>query len=187
MRHRLIAGRGDRFPVYDRSGKRYRYRRDEPGFGHDTHDVDPRLHHLGRRRVEGAGRHGIRPDYRRRGLYGAFHGGRFHYRLKDRLLAGEHTRQARDLEILRHTSFCRYGRRRDLDIEPDVRFHAGQLAAPQANAMAAVIEPLMSGSGAPWALYAIGAVLAVVLNFCKIPALAFALGMFIPLDLIRRF
>ena len=62
-------------------------------------------------------------------------------------------------------------------------FATGQLAAPQANAMAAVIEPLMSGSGAPWALYAIGAVLAVVLNFCKIPALAFALGMFIPLDL----
>lgn len=51
-------------------------------------------------------------------------------------------------------------------------FTTGQLAAPQANAMAAVIEPLMSGSGAPWALYAIGAVLAVVLNFCKIPALA---------------
>ena len=62
-------------------------------------------------------------------------------------------------------------------------FTSGQLAAPQANAMAAVIEPLMSGSGAPWALYAIGAVLAVVLNFCKIPALAFALGMFIPLEL----
>ena len=51
-------------------------------------------------------------------------------------------------------------------------FTTGQLAAPQANAMAAVIEPLMSGSGAPWALYAIGAILAVVLNFCKIPALA---------------
>lgn len=62
-------------------------------------------------------------------------------------------------------------------------FTNGQLAAPQANAMAAVIEPLMSGAGAPWALYAIGAVLAVVLNFCKIPALAFALGMFIPLEL----
>lgn len=47
-------------------------------------------------------------------------------------------------------------------------FTSGQLAAPQANAMAAVIEPLMSGSGAPWALYAIGAVLAIILNFCKI-------------------
>ncbi len=62
-------------------------------------------------------------------------------------------------------------------------FTSGQIAAPQANAMAAVIEPLMSGSGAPWALYAIGAVLAIILNFCKIPALAFALGMFIPLEL----
>lgn len=62
-------------------------------------------------------------------------------------------------------------------------FTSGQLAAPQANAMAAVIEPLMSGSGASWALYAIGAVLAIILNFCKIPALAFALGMFIPLEL----
>lgn len=62
-------------------------------------------------------------------------------------------------------------------------FTSGQLAAPQANAMAAVIELLMSGSGAPWALYAIGAVLAIILNFCKIPALAFALGMFIPLEL----
>ena len=62
-------------------------------------------------------------------------------------------------------------------------FTSGQLAAPQANAMAAVIEPLMSGSGAPWALYAIGAVLAIILNFCKIPALAFAFGMFIPLEL----
>ena len=62
-------------------------------------------------------------------------------------------------------------------------FTSGQLAAPQANAMAAVIEPLMNGVGAPWLLYSIGAVLAVILNFCKIPALAFALGMFIPLEL----
>ena len=57
------------------------------------------------------------------------------------------------------------------------------LAAPQANAMAAVIEPLMSGKGAPWLLYGIGALIAVALTFCKIPALAFALGMFIPLEL----
>ena len=62
-------------------------------------------------------------------------------------------------------------------------FTSGALAAPQANAMAAVIEPLMNGVGAPWLLYGIGAVLAVILNFCKIPALAFALGMFIPLEL----
>ena len=62
-------------------------------------------------------------------------------------------------------------------------FASGTLAAPQANAMAAVIDPLMNGVGAPWLLYGIGAVLAVVLTFCKVPALPFALGMFIPLEL----
>ena len=62
-------------------------------------------------------------------------------------------------------------------------FASGALAAPQANAMAAVIDPLMNGVGAPWALYAIGAVMAVILTLCKVPALAFALGMFIPMEL----
>ena len=60
---------------------------------------------------------------------------------------------------------------------------SGQLSAPQANAMAAVIDPVMSGEGAPWLLYAIGAALALIINFCKMPALAVALGMFIPLEL----
>ena len=62
-------------------------------------------------------------------------------------------------------------------------FNSGKLAAPQANAMAAVIKPLMSGQGAPWILYGIGAVIALILDRCKVPALAFALGMFIPLEL----
>ena len=62
-------------------------------------------------------------------------------------------------------------------------FASGQLAAPQANAMAAVIDPLMNGVGAPWLLYAIGALLAIVLTWLKVPALAFALGMFIPMEL----
>lgn len=57
------------------------------------------------------------------------------------------------------------------------------LVAPQANAMAAVIRPMMNGGGAPWLLYGIGAVLAIVLTLLKVPALAFALGMFIPIDL----
>ncbi|MBR2438154.1 MAG: oligopeptide transporter, OPT family, partial [Bacteroidales bacterium] len=57
------------------------------------------------------------------------------------------------------------------------------LVAPQANAMAAVIEPLMSGGNAPWFLYGVGAILAIVLTAFKVPALAFALGMFIPLEL----
>ena len=59
----------------------------------------------------------------------------------------------------------------------------GALVAPQANAMAAVIQPMMNGGSAPWLLYGIGAVIALILNFCGVPALAFCLGMFIPLDL----
>lgn len=62
-------------------------------------------------------------------------------------------------------------------------FGEGGLVAPQANAMAAVIEPLMGGTGAPWLLYGIGAAIAIVLTLCRVPALAFALGMFIPLSL----
>ena len=62
-------------------------------------------------------------------------------------------------------------------------FDNDSLAAPQANAMAAVIEPLMSGEGAPWLLYGIGACISIILNAFGISALAFALGMFIPLEL----
>lgn len=57
------------------------------------------------------------------------------------------------------------------------------LVAPQANAMAAVIDPLMNGGSAPWLLYAVGAALACILTLFKVPALAFALGMFIPIEL----
>lgn len=62
-------------------------------------------------------------------------------------------------------------------------FAGDSLAAPQAHAMAAVIEPLMQGAGAPWLLYGIGAMMAILLTWAKIPALAFALGMFIPMEL----
>ena len=62
-------------------------------------------------------------------------------------------------------------------------FASGSLAAPQANAMAAVIDPLMNGVGAPWVLYGVGALIAILLTWAKVPALAFALGMFIPLEL----
>ena len=57
------------------------------------------------------------------------------------------------------------------------------LVAPQANAMAAVIEPLMMGGQTPWLLYAVGAILAILLNWLGVPALAFSLGMFIPMEL----
>ena len=59
----------------------------------------------------------------------------------------------------------------------------GALVAPQANAMAAVIQPMMNGGNAPWLLYGIGALIALVLTLLKVPALAFCLGMFIPIDL----
>ena len=59
----------------------------------------------------------------------------------------------------------------------------GALVAPQANAMAAVIQPLMDQQPAPWLLYIVGAILALVLTMIKVPALAFALGMYIPLEL----
>jgi uncharacterized oligopeptide transporter (OPT) family protein len=62
-------------------------------------------------------------------------------------------------------------------------FQGDKLAAPQAHAMAAVIAPLMNGQGAPWLLYAIGALIALILDRCKVSALAFALGMFIPMQL----
>lgn len=62
-------------------------------------------------------------------------------------------------------------------------FSSGKLAAPQANAMAAVIDPLMNGIEAPWILYGIGALIAILLTWMKVPALAFALGMFIPIEL----
>ncbi len=59
----------------------------------------------------------------------------------------------------------------------------GALVAPQANAMAAVIKPLMEGGATPWMLYFAGAALALILTMIGVPALAFALGMFIPLEL----
>ena len=57
------------------------------------------------------------------------------------------------------------------------------LVAPQANAMAAVIDPLMMGGETPWMLYIVGAIFAVLLNWLGVPALAFSLGMFIPMSL----
>lgn len=57
------------------------------------------------------------------------------------------------------------------------------LQAPQANAMAKVIEPMMTGQATPWTLYIVGAILAVILNWLGVPALAFCMGMFLPLHL----
>ncbi|MDE5799774.1 MAG: oligopeptide transporter, OPT family [Paramuribaculum sp.] len=62
-------------------------------------------------------------------------------------------------------------------------FGGEALAAPQANAMASVIKPIMTGGDTPWMLYITGAVLALLLNWLGVPALAFCLGMFIPMEL----
>lgn len=59
----------------------------------------------------------------------------------------------------------------------------GALVAPQANAMAAVIQPMMNGGSAPWLLYGIGALIAILLTVFGVSALPFCLGMFIPIDL----
>jgi putative OPT family oligopeptide transporter len=58
------------------------------------------------------------------------------------------------------------------------------LVAPQANAMAAVIEPLMlAGAQIHWMLFVVGAFISLLVFWLGISPLAFALGMFIPLDL----
>jgi len=62
-------------------------------------------------------------------------------------------------------------------------FGPGGLEAPQASAMAAVIKPLMTGQSAPWLLYIVGGILAILLEFIGIPPLAFALGMYLPIHL----
>ncbi len=58
---------------------------------------------------------------------------------------------------------------------------ADPLVAPQANAMAAVIQSLMSPNpNIQWSLYIVGAIIAILMNMIGISPLAFALGMFIP-------
>ena len=61
--------------------------------------------------------------------------------------------------------------------------HPNPVAAPQANAMAAVISSVMQSGQAPWFLYGIGAVVAVIVQMLGISALAFALGMYLPIEL----
>lgn len=62
-------------------------------------------------------------------------------------------------------------------------FTGTALPAPQANAMAAVITPLMSNQPAPWLMYIAGALMALILTMINVPALAFALGMYLPMEL----
>jgi putative OPT family oligopeptide transporter len=61
--------------------------------------------------------------------------------------------------------------------------HHDPVPAPQANAMAAVISSVMQSGAAPWFLYGIGAVVSVIVQMLGISALAFALGMYLPMEL----
>ena len=174
---------GDRFPVYDRSGKRYRYRRDEPVSGMTLMTLilaSIILVAVGLKGPAGMVSALIIGGVVCTALSMA---GGFITDLKIGYWLGSTPAKQETWKFLGTLVSAATVGGVILILNQTYGFTTGQLAAPQANAMAAVIEPLMSGSGAPWALYAIGAVLAVVLNFCKIPALAFALGMFIPLDL----
>jgi putative OPT family oligopeptide transporter len=61
---------------------------------------------------------------------------------------------------------------------------AEPLVAPQANAMAAVIQPLMSPEArVNWILYLVGIFIALFVNWLGVSPLAFALGMYLPLPL----
>lgn len=67
-------------------------------------------------------------------------------------------------------------------LDKTFNFAKGGMPAPQANAMAAVIQPLMTGQPAPWLLYMAGIFMALILEWTKLPALAFALGMYLPME-----
>ena len=61
--------------------------------------------------------------------------------------------------------------------------HPNPLPAPQPNAMAAVLRGVMGEAGTPWFLYGIGSVFAVATEMCGVSGLAFALGMYLPMEL----
>jgi putative OPT family oligopeptide transporter len=52
--------------------------------------------------------------------------------------------------------------------------------APKASLMALIIDGVLQGD-LPWGLVAIGALISVVLQLCGVPALAFAVGVYLPL------
>ena len=154
-----------------------------PVSGNDIDDTDIGFRSDGSCRTERSFGHGCRIGNGWCSMYRTVDGRRFYHRLEDWLLARKHACQTGNMEVLGNNRIGCNSRRCNDYPNKTYGFTSGALVAPQANAMAYVIEPLMSGVGAPWLLYGIGAVLAIILTLCKIPALAFALGMFIPLEL----
>ena len=117
------------------AGKIFIQKNDKKRIRHDIDDLDLGIYYSGCRRAERDSRHGIGTDYRRCGMYGAFHGRRFYHRSEDRILDRQHTSQAGKLEIPRNPGIGSNCRRCNPDPESDIRFHkrATRRSASQCN------------------------------------------------------
>ena len=69
--------------------------------------------------------------------------------------------------------------------EPSQSFGTAAIPAPQASAMKEILVGIFGTADAPlqWYLFALGVVLAIILRMAGVPALAFALGMYLPMEL----
>jgi hypothetical protein len=113
--------------------QRHRHRRQQPRFGYDPHDADPRFAGTRKHRPERYGRHDRRADYRRRGLHGPLDRRRLHHRPEDRLLDRHHAEKTGELEIPRRLRFGRYRRRRDDYSEQNLWLRSRQPAGSSAG------------------------------------------------------
>ena len=180
-RHRISVRR--RFGVGDR---------DDLDYADLRHDADHADRHGGRAlgaRIERRVRHAAGSADRRRRLHGAVDVRIAGDPVQDRLLARRHAADGSRSAIWsersphpRRPPRSFFSCRRVYGFAPGPG-HPNPLPAPQPNAMAAVLRGVMAAEGAPWFLYALGAVFAVVVAMCGVSALAFALGMYLPMEL----
>ncbi|MBU0755260.1 MAG: oligopeptide transporter, OPT family, partial [Planctomycetes bacterium] len=68
---------------------------------------------------------------------------------------------------------------------PGLGFGTDNLPAPQATAMKEILVGIMGTESAPlrWYMFSLGVILSLILQMAKVPALAFALGMYLPIEL----
>lgn len=57
------------------------------------------------------------------------------------------------------------------------------LSAPQANVMASALQSFVGGGTVPWLMYGVGVIIAIIMTMLGISGLAFALGMYLPMEL----
>ncbi len=69
--------------------------------------------------------------------------------------------------------------------DPSESFGTAAIPAPQASAMKEILIGIFGTADAPlqWYLFSLGVILAVILRMAGVPALAFALGMYLPMEL----